>query len=101
MASLEEEVHLMRSLRHPNIVRYLGTSREEGGRRLNIFLEFVPGGSIASLVGKFGALDESVVRVYTRQILLGLEYLHSNKIIHRDIKGEAKGSEGYQSFGAA
>ncbi|XP_002978306.2 mitogen-activated protein kinase kinase kinase 2 [Selaginella moellendorffii] len=82
---LEEEVKLLQNLSHPNIVRYLGTAREE--EALNIFLEFVPGGSISSLLGKFGSFTEPVIRMYTRQLLLGLEYLHQNKIMHRDIKG--------------
>mgnify|MGYP006905992348 FL=1 len=38
--------------------RYLGTAREDDA--LNIFLEFVPGGSIASLLGKFGSFPEAV-----------------------------------------
>jgi serine/threonine protein kinase len=54
---------------------------------LHIFLEFVPGGSIASLLSKFGPFAERVISVYTRQILEGLEYLHRNQIMHRDIKG--------------
>ncbi len=72
-------------LSHPNIVRYLGLERSEN--TLSIFLEFVPGGSIRSLIDKFGALQEPLVRVYARQLLLGLEYLHRNSIAHRDIKG--------------
>ena len=52
-----------------------------------IFLEYVPGGSIASLLAKFGAFSEQVVRVYTRQILAGLAYLHARGIVHRDVKG--------------
>ncbi|KAG5056096.1 hypothetical protein JHK85_008606 [Glycine max] len=54
---LEEEVKLLKDLSHPNIVRYLGTVREED--TLNILLEFVPGGSISSLLGKFGAFPEA------------------------------------------
>ena len=35
----------------------------------------------------FGPFHEDVVRNYTRQILQGLQYLHENNIVHRDIKG--------------
>ncbi|KAH0921068.1 hypothetical protein HID58_021086 [Brassica napus] len=54
---LEEEVKLLKNLSHPNIVRYLGTVREDD--TLNILLEFVPGGSISSLLEKFGPFPES------------------------------------------
>jgi serine/threonine protein kinase len=66
-------------------IKYWGTCIEDN--YLNIFLEFVPGGSISSLLAKFGPFNEAVIRAYTRQILLGLEYLHRHHIIHRDIKG--------------
>jgi mitogen-activated protein kinase kinase kinase 19 len=61
--------------------RYLGTSLEEN--IVSIFMQFVPGGSIASILARFGALDEAVFRKYTKQILEGVEYLHSNDVIHR------------------
>ncbi|CAN4113438.1 unnamed protein product [Withania somnifera] len=101
---LEEEVNLLRNLSHPNIVRYLGTAREAGS--LHILLEFVPGGSISSLLGKFGSFPESVIRMYTKQLLLGLEYLHKNGIMHRDIKGanilvDNKGCIKLADFGAS
>uniref|UniRef100_A0A5B6Z2A7 mitogen-activated protein kinase kinase kinase n=1 Tax=Davidia involucrata TaxID=16924 RepID=A0A5B6Z2A7_DAVIN len=101
---LEEEVKLLKNLSHPNIVRYLGTAREE--ESLNILLEFVPGGSISSLLGKFGSFPESVIRMYTKQLLLGLEYLHRNGIMHRDIKGanilvDNKGCIKLADFGAS
>ena len=34
-----------------------------------------------------GALDERLVRKFTRQILIGVSYLHENGVIHKDIKG--------------
>ncbi|KAJ7977973.1 Mitogen-activated protein kinase kinase [Quillaja saponaria] len=101
---LEDEVKLLKDHSHPNIVRYLGTVREEDS--LNILLEFVPGGSISSLLGKFGAFPEAVIRTYTKQLLLGLEYLHKHGIMHRDIKGanilvDNKGCIKLADFGAS
>jgi serine/threonine protein kinase len=63
---------------------------------LNILLEYVGGtiyisitigGSIAKLVQQFGPLKESIIKPYIRQIVEGLDYLHSNHIMHRDVKG--------------
>jgi mitogen-activated protein kinase kinase kinase len=88
MFKLEKEVNIMRKLQHQNIVRYLGTEFVQTPTpQFCILLEYVPGGSIASMLKQFGRFTEKIVREYTRQILNGLEYLHSNNIIHRDIKG--------------
>jgi len=84
--ALQREINVMMQLpRHRNIVKYLGC--EQTSDRFFIFLEFCSGGSIASMLEKFGALDESIVKRYTREVLSGLEFLHSSGIVHCDIKG--------------
>ncbi|CAM1502905.1 Fc.00g076810.m01.CDS01 [Cosmosporella sp. VM-42] len=83
--ALKREISLLRDLRHPNIVQYLGCSSSSD--YLNIFLEYVPGGSVQTMLNSYGALPEPLVRSFVRQILTGLSYLHNRDIIHRDIKG--------------
>ncbi|KAH8673932.1 kinase-like domain-containing protein [Xylariales sp. PMI_506] len=83
--ALKREISLLRDLRHPNIVQYLGCS--SSSEYLNIFLEYVPGGSVQTMLNSYGALPEPLVRSFVRQILNGLSYLHNQDIIHRDIKG--------------
>uniref|UniRef100_A0A8C3BEG6 Mitogen-activated protein kinase kinase kinase 19 n=1 Tax=Cairina moschata TaxID=8855 RepID=A0A8C3BEG6_CAIMO len=82
---LHEEVDLLKTLKHVNIVTYLGTCLEDNV--LSIFMEFVPGGSISSIIHRFGPLTEIVFCKYTKQILEGVAYLHNNGVVHRDIKG--------------
>ncbi|ORY26892.1 hypothetical protein BCR39DRAFT_539983 [Naematelia encephala] len=85
VSALEREIELLKELQHDNIVQYLDSSSD--GNNLNIFLEYVPGGSVAALLNNYGAFEEALVRNFVRQILTGLNYLHDREIIHRDIKG--------------
>lgn len=83
--ALKREISLLRDLQHPNIVQYLGAS--SSADHLNIFLEYVPGGSVQTMLNSYGALREPLIRSFVRQIVTGLAYLHQREIIHRDIKG--------------
>ncbi|KAJ2000680.1 ATP binding, partial [Coemansia thaxteri] len=79
------EVELLRDLDHENIVQLLGF--EVTGGVMSMFLEYVPGGTVQSLVQQHGPLPESVVHSFVRQIVAGLGYLHASGVLHRDIKG--------------
>jgi mitogen-activated protein kinase kinase kinase len=100
--ALKHEIGLLRELKHANIVSYLGSNSDDS--HLNIFLEYVPGGSVATMLVNYGPLGESLITNFVRQILTGLQYLHSSGIIHRDIKGanilvDNKGTVKISDFG--
>ena len=86
ISNVEAEIRLMRGLKHPNIVKYIDSKLE--GSDLCIVLEYVEGGSLSKImhdVGQ-GTLPESLVTIYISKMLRGLVYLHSEGVIHRDIK---------------
>eukprot|EP00977_Amphora_coffeiformis_P001508 scaffold294_cov221-Amphora_coffeaeformis.AAC.64 len=85
MKDIRREIELLKSLDHTNIVRYYGA--EINGPNLHIFQEWVAGGSVSDLLSKFGPFPFPVIQSYAEQTLQGLAYLHSNNILHRDIKG--------------
>ncbi|KXS96668.1 hypothetical protein AC578_4391 [Pseudocercospora eumusae] len=84
--ALDQEIDTMQHLDHVNIVQYLGCERKEYS--ISIFLEYISGGSIGSCLRKHGKFEEPVVSSLTRQTLGGLAYLHSEGILHRDLKAD-------------
>ena len=99
-----KEINLMKKLLHPNIVRYYGAERTSNV--LQIIMEYVPGGSLRSILNHFGRLDDRLVACYARQMLLGLIYLHSQSVAHLDIKSDnallgVTGEVKLADFGAA
>ncbi|CAJ0866857.1 15824_t:CDS:10 [Entrophospora sp. SA101] len=83
--ALQREIALLKDLHHENIVQYLGSQHDK--MTLNIFLEYVPGGSVTTMINNYGPLKEKLIKSFVKQILQGLNYLHEKDIIHRDIKG--------------
>ncbi|CEP11976.1 hypothetical protein [Parasitella parasitica] len=84
--ALFREISLLEDLDNEYIVQYLGYDVDENEGHINIFLEYVPGGSIASCLSKTGKFEVPLVRFFTQQILMGLAYLHNRNVLHRDIK---------------
>jgi len=77
---LETEVRLMKRLKHPHIVELYETFEDNDA--IFLCMEFVSGGELASL----RSLEEHDAATYMKQILRGVKYLHSQGVVHRDLK---------------
>lgn len=79
------EIDLLKILKHENIVKYHGFVKTLDS--LNVFLEFCAGGSLRQLYKKMGhGFSESKLVHYVKSILQGLNYLHEQGVVHRDVK---------------
>lgn len=79
------EIDLLKILKHPNIVKYHGFVKTSTS--LNVFLEFCSGGSLRQLYkGRGQGIPESEMVGYVDPILRGLNYLHEQGVVHRDVK---------------
>jgi serine/threonine protein kinase len=87
MIDLEQEILILRSCSHNNVCGYLGAWLHEKHRRIWLVLEYCAAGSVADImVALDRGLHEFEVAAVLHETLKGLEYLHANRIIHRDIK---------------
>lgn len=80
-----QEIAILSELQSPYVTKYYGSYAK--GAELWIVMEFCSGGSCADLM-KPGLIGEEYIAIIIRELLLGLDYLHSDKKLHRDVKGE-------------
>ena len=79
-----QEIAILSELQSPYVTKYYGSYAK--GAELWIVMEFCSGGSCADLM-KPGLIAEDYIAIIVRELLLGLEYLHADKKLHRDVKG--------------
>ncbi|AWO98563.1 putative mitogen-activated protein kinase kinase kinase kinase 5-like [Scophthalmus maximus] len=82
---IQQEIVIVKSCKHPNIVAYYGSYIR--ANKLWICMEFCGGGSLQDIYHVTGPLSEPQIAYICREMLQGLDYLHAQKKIHRDIKG--------------
>jgi serine/threonine protein kinase len=85
MAPLQREIMILKQCNSPHIVRYFGTYVKDTD--LWISMEYCNAGSVSDLMEAAGiTLAEAHIAAICRSALRGLEYLHAQRKIHRDIK---------------
>ena len=84
MRDIQNEISIHSKLNHPNIIKLIGNFKTEDD--VYLVLEYAEKGSFHDFLVKRKKLSEREALSYFLQIIDAVEYLHKNKILHRDIK---------------
>ncbi|XP_059349211.1 serine/threonine-protein kinase PAK 3-like [Ammospiza nelsoni] len=79
------EIMIMKKCRSPSVVNYLDSYLL--GEELWLVMEYMDGGTLSDVIRKT-FLSEDHIAAISRECLQGLDFLHSNNVIHRDVKSD-------------
>eukprot|EP01033_Poteriospumella_lacustris_P008743 gene8744-6283_t len=104
--SIRQEIAVMKRMRHHNVVALREVIDDQNARKIFLIQEFMEKGALMPDAETCDPMDVDVARKYFRDILRGVCYLHSEGIIHRDIKPQnmllsEDGTVKIADFGAA
>ncbi|KAK7302147.1 hypothetical protein RJT34_13028 [Clitoria ternatea] len=85
---LYSEVHLLKTLKHKNIIKFYNSWVDTKNENINFITEIFTSGTLRQYRKKHKHVDLRALKKWSRQILEGLVYLHSHNppVIHRDLK---------------
>jgi serine/threonine-protein kinase len=84
LSRFERELEILKTLRHPNIVRSFGGTCE--GNQRFYAMELVEGGTLDKLLEERGKFSAEVAIQFALQMSSGLAYAHERGVVHRDVK---------------
>ena len=83
---IRNEIEVLKNIDHPNIMKIFEFFEDE--KNIYLINEFCGGGDIAHIHDKFGLFPEFFLKYIMFQVFLAITFLHSNKVVHGDIKRE-------------
>ncbi|KAL5121721.1 Protein kinase [Pleosporales sp. CAS-2024a] len=82
------EIIVMKDSKHPNIVNFLDAFLQEEQSELWVVMEFMEGGALTDVIDNNPSISEDQIATICFETCKGLEHLHNQNIIHRDIKSD-------------
>jgi len=83
---IQQEIEIMKMLKHPNIVEFYEFFQTTD--QVFVVMELVTGGELLDIVSAKGSFAPSEAAEIIREVLLAVDYMHKNGIVHRDLKLE-------------
>ncbi|KAG5896432.1 hypothetical protein JTB14_022511 [Gonioctena quinquepunctata] len=88
IGSIEQELNYLTRLKHPNLGSYISIKYQVKENNIAVYLlqEFILGSNCSALLSQSIKLDSGFLKHIAKGVLMALDYLHRNNVVHKDLK---------------